>query len=332
MSNNHHELKDESEEKLMEAKVFLSEARYTNINVNGLKDKIRKAVEMKKQKNYQEAIEHSEDAIEQANVILDMYEKLRSRKKKLINLKKNGVDSETIFNGINQVKKWTDQGKYKKANEKLNKISSKIDEIFDEINKGEKEETIIEEKALSKIPEDGITVYSLKNELEDLSEQNIDEVVKNLEDLGYLEIKKKGRWNVINLTGKEFDVEEFNENLVSSEVQSESELKDSGLNVESDPRVKLEITLEEKEYRALENIWKKIFLKNLDKETIDMLGWGEKDDFFKDIFFYGLHSLEDSPTELINNKILSEFRYLKDDGEKKLLESEFRKELDNLDD
>ncbi|MFW6304200.1 MAG: hypothetical protein ACOC1V_00295 [Candidatus Saliniplasma sp.] len=319
MSNNPRDLKEEMEEKLMEAKVFLSEARYTNINVNGVKDKIRKAVDMKKEKNYEEAIRYSEDAIEQANIILDMYEKLKSGKKKLINLKENGHNREEIIVGLKNVKNLTDDGDYKKANEKLEKITSKIHDEFEKINKSVDEGDEIKKEIISNVPEDGITIYSLKNELETIDEEKMADIIKNLQNHGYVEIEKKGRWDVVTLTGKKYGVEE--ESTPDEEIEETIEIENQ-----------LEIILDDDENKILDNVWKNIFLENMDEDTVNMFGWDDKDVFFKDILFYALNTLKNSPSELIKDKLLSEFDYLRDNySEEEIIEG-LKKELNKLKD
>lgn len=317
MSNNPRDLKDEMEEKLMEAKVFLSEARYTNINVNGVKDKIRKAVDMKKEKNYEEAIRYSEDAIEQVNIILDMYEKIKSGKKKLINLKENGHNREEIIERLKNVKNFTDDGDYKKADERLEEVTSKIHDEFEKINKYGDEGVVVEEEILSNIPEDGITIYSLKNELETIDEEKMADIIKNLQNHGYVEIEKKGRWDVVTLTGKKYGVEE--------ESNPDEEIEET-----IDREIQHEIILDDDENKILDNVWKNIFLKNMDEDTVNMFGWDDKDVFFKDILFYALKTLKNSPSELIKDKLLSEFDYLRDDYSEDLISDGLKNELNKL--
>ncbi|MGM0405071.1 MAG: hypothetical protein ACQEQM_02890 [Thermoplasmatota archaeon] len=326
MTNKAEDLKEEMEEKLMEAKVFLSEARFTNINVNGVKDKIRKAVDMRKKQDHEASIKYSEKAIEQANIILDMYEKLKSRKKKLIDLKKNGQKRDDIIEGLKTVKKLTDDGEYKKANEKLKKVSLKIDNRFEEIGKMDEGEIEIEKEIVSTIPEDGITVYSLKNELDDVDEEELREFIQSLEDRGYVELEKKGRWDVVNVTGNEYPEKEVKVSEGKAESEQEDESSDDSINSE----VYFEIPLDEKEYEVLNNIWEDIFICNMDDELVDMLGWNDEENFYRDILFYSIHELKKAPTQLIQDKILSEFKYLKDDNSEELMVREFKKELDNL--
>ncbi len=325
MTNKAGDLKEEMEEKLMEAKVFLSEARFTNINVNGVKEKIRKAVDMKNQQDYEASIKYSEKAIEQANIILDMYEKLKSRKKKLIDLKENGHNREDIIKGLKTVKKLTDDGEYKKANEKLKKVSLKIDDKFEEIENLDGREVEIETDIMSTIPEEGITVYSLRNELGDVDEEELREIIQSLKDRGYVDLEKKGRWDVVNLTDKEYNEDK---KFVSKneEVEPEDEVLDDTITDE----VILEIPIDEKQLEALKNIREDIFIANMDEEMVDMLGWNNKDKFFRDILFYAVHDLKESPRKLIKDKIISEFNIYKPGTHEDILKNKFIEVLDHL--
>jgi len=324
MTKNSNRMKDEMEEKLMEAKVFLSEARYTNINVNGVKEKIRKAVNMKNQENYEEAIKFSEESIEQANHILEMYDKLKSRKEKLIKLKENG-NNINIQEGLRQVKRLTDQGEYKEANEKLKNISSKIDKEFEKNEEPDINEIELENKIIKNIPSDGITVYSLKNELKDINDEDIDSILGNLENKGFVEIEKKGRWDKLNL----IDEDETKEQYVK-DLEGESEQEEKEIDRPIQDTFQLEINLDQNELETIKNIKENVFLSNMDDETIEALGWNEGDKFFKDIILYAFNELKNSPSKLIEYNLLSNYKIFKQGIQDEHLKREIMIELDEL--
>lgn len=324
MTKNSNRMKDEMEEKLMEAKVFLSEARYTNINVNGVKEKIRKAVNMKNQENYEEAIKFSEESIEQANHILEMYDKLKSRKGKLIKLKENG-NNINIQEGLRQVKRLTDQGEYKEANEKLKNISLKIDKEFKKNEEPDIGEIELENKIIKNIPSDGITVYSLKNELEDINDEDIDSILGNLENKGFVEIEKKGRWDKVNL----IDEDETKEQYVNDQ-EGELEQEEKEFDRPIQDTFQLEINLDQNELETIKNIKENVFLANMDDETIEALGWNEGDKFFKDIILYAFNELKNSPSKLIEYNLLSNYKIFKQGIQDEHLKREIMIELDEL--
>lgn len=324
MTKNSNRMKDEMEEKLMEAKVFLSEARYTNINVNGVKEKIRKAVNMKNQENYEEAIKFSEESIEQANHILEMYDKLKSRKGKLIKLKENG-NNINIQEGLRQVKRLTDQGEYKEANEKLKNISLKIDKEFKKNEEPDIGEIELENKIIKNIPSDGITVYSLKNELEDINDEDIDSILGNLENKGFVEIEKKGRWDKVNL----IDEDETKEQYVNDQ-EGELEQEEKEFDRPIQDTFQLEINLDQNELETIKNIKENVFLANMDDETIEALGWNEGDKFFKDIILYAFNELKNSPSKLIEYNLLSNYKIFKKGIQDEHLKREIMIELDEL--
>jgi len=309
---------EEMEEKLMEAKVFLSEARYTNINVDSVKDKIRKAVDLKQEGEYEESIKYSEKAIEQADIILNMYEKLKSGKKKIIHLKEKGEKHEDILDKLRHVKDLTDEGQYHEARKKLDDLFS----ILDDKSLEEERDKNIRSQIMNLVPEEGITIYSLSKKMENTDEQELKKIIASLEKSGHLEVSKKGRWKEVRPTGKRYITEEKKEYSIAEEPEEDREDHDDNL---------LEIPLNEHQNKILTDVWKEIFVENIDQKTVELLGWDEKDNFFKDILFYGLHRMKKEPERLIEEKIISELEYLDSEKAKDIIQSEFEKQLDLLD-
>ncbi|MFO7791967.1 MAG: hypothetical protein R6W73_03160 [Candidatus Saliniplasma sp.] len=321
-------LKQDMEEKLMEAKVFLSEARYTNINVDNIKNKIRKAVDMREQENFEGSIELSEEAIELAETILDLYDGLKRAKKKIIGLKEDGYDYKDILDRLVAVKDLSDEGEYKKADKKLKELSVDIEERIDNIEEQDNNDLEIEKEMISMIPENGITVYSLNKKLDDLDKDELNKVINSLKERGYVEMDQKGRWEKIYLTDKEYNGEEKTGEAEPEEKTSEVEYENP--NDKSTSEKKIEIDLTEDEYRYLNQIWENIFLSHLDENIVESLDWGDRSTFLKDIFFFGLDNLRKDPLKPIENKILSEMKLLKSEYDDEILKRDLEEKLDKL--
>lgn len=331
MAEKNDELKQDMEEKLMEAKVFLSEARYTNINVDNIKEKIRKAVDSRDNDKFEESIKFSEEAIDLSSTILDLYDKLKRGKKKIIKLKDKGHDFKDLLDRLIEVKDLADEGEYQKADKRLDELIVDIDKRVDKIKRSEDLDDEVIKKILSNIPEKGITVYSLSKKFDKYDKEDLRDILSTLEVRGYLDLEQKGRWENINITDKDYvDIEE-NEAVEERLKDINSRSEDIEQKYSSQGNASMEIGVTEREKEYLMNIWEDIYLSKVDEDIIEMVGWEERSIFLKDLVFYALRNLKDKPLEPIENKILTDFEFLKTDYGEDILKRDLEEELDKLD-
>ncbi len=323
--DSHDDILKEADDKLIEAKTFLSKARSTKINIVDIKDKVRNSVKMKNQENFKESIRYSEEAIEQADTILDLYEKIKIGKKKIIALKKNEKRYKDMIKKLKQIKKLADEGIYQEANEGFDELVSSLDKRLNE----EEDEGDIKDQIIPMIPEDGITIYSLNKKIEKIDEKELEKILEKLEKDGSVKLENKGRWVIVKKTDKGTDKSE--ENPSKEEVIEGSSEEDIKEKEEAEMDILNNIPLEKEEYNILINIWEDIYLDNMSQEAIELLGWEDKDVFFKDVLFYSLTMIKTNPKRLIEKKILSEFDYLKSEEAEDIIKNEFENQLERFD-
>ncbi|MFW6040823.1 MAG: hypothetical protein ACOC85_03200 [Thermoplasmatota archaeon] len=315
-------LKNEFEEKLMEAKVYLSETRYTNIDIQSVKEHVKEAVSLRKKGKYEEGIKKAEEAIETSKKILEVFEKLIDGKKIVKKLKNFGVEVEGFITRLKDVKNLADRGFYEKAN-------SSVDDIIEEMKrklenlKVETELTEEEKLLTSYIPGEGITLYSLGNEIEGMDESKINELIDSLEEKGLVESEKKGRWRKVYLI-------EENETLCVSKKSPKDTMseKETGKMIREEQNILVEMEKDEIEF--IYHLWKDIISDVINDKTREILGWKNKQKFLNHIFRYGMMELKEDPIKFVREMMLIEYPIVENEQDEELIRDEIREEIENF--
>lgn len=324
MKSDQLDIQQRFEEKLMEAKVFLSEARYTNIDVDVIKELVKESVNLRKEGKYEEGIKKSEEAISISQEIIKIFDLLKEGKKKIKELKKNDIDFQHYLENLKEAKDKADEGEYKVSKDIL---SDSIEQIDEELESVEKQVSLSDDEklVLDIIPKEGTTVHTLNKELEEFGEDYIKELIDTLNDKEMISVEEKGRWTSVNL------VEPIEEKRVT-EIKEEAVEKVEEIDVMVPDIPNIIIEVDEGEEEFLDHLWDEIMKDVMDEKTMKALKWDKKQAFLNDIFNYGLMKIKENPMEFIKERILNEFPIVKDKLDQDLIGDEIREEIENYED
>ncbi|MFW6142116.1 MAG: hypothetical protein ACOC53_06115, partial [Candidatus Saliniplasma sp.] len=180
-------LQDELDRKLKEARKALSEARDTKINIDDIKNLMSQAVKEKKSGDLQDAIEGFEDVKKWAYKVVDIYDSIIEGKKKIRELKDNGMEFKTYISDLKEAKSKADEGNYTGAEKKLEEL---LGQIHSDLEEGGVEEEEEKEETQEELKEKFRNrISSLKEKVSKAGDTDID--IKPLRTL-VSEIKDSG--------------------------------------------------------------------------------------------------------------------------------------------
>ncbi len=127
-------LKEEVEEKISQLKSKLAELRGTKFKLDLLKDLLRESVKAQKNKEYKQALENIEIALDQAKKLELLHEKIMDGKELIKQLKEKGLGFQSYLDMLKTCKQKGDEGDYKYALQMLDDAITDMRKEFETVD------------------------------------------------------------------------------------------------------------------------------------------------------------------------------------------------------
>ncbi len=143
-------LKNELDEGLKKLKEEMTKAKKTSIKIEPLKRKAKKAIQARKESDYEKGMKGLEEAMEATRSLMETNENLEKVKSKIKEMRKKGIEYKPFMKQLKEGKNRADEGEYNKAGKTFERL---IQEINSEIERFESEISELEKKAEKKVKE-----------------------------------------------------------------------------------------------------------------------------------------------------------------------------------
>jgi len=149
------DLKDEFSKKVEELKDKFSDLKDTSVDTNLIKSMISDAKELKGEEEYEEGINVLDDAIYNAEKLLDFSEELEEAKSLLKKMNSMNIDFEPYKERLKETKNEAEEGNLEDVFESIDELNKEIESTIDETISERKQELKYEIEELGEIIEEG---------------------------------------------------------------------------------------------------------------------------------------------------------------------------------